>query len=95
MPFARLFPEWKEAVVMYESIDPNRMNLLQRKEGQALRLLGTIVNAAWIIVGSILGLFLSGIPERLKTTVLHGVGLTVFVIGASMGMKVGDDNSYW
>jgi uncharacterized protein len=56
-----------------------------------LVLLGTIVNAVSILAGSILGLFLSGIPERLKATVLNGIGLAVFIIGASMGMKAGDD----
>jgi uncharacterized membrane protein YqgA involved in biofilm formation len=56
-----------------------------------LVLLGTIVNSVSILAGSILGLFLSGIPERLKATVLHGIGLAVFIIGASMGMKAGED----
>ena len=45
-------------------------------------MLGTIVNAAAIIAGSLLGLFFSkGIPENYKEIILSGVGLAVVLIG--------------
>ncbi|WP_217588437.1 DUF554 domain-containing protein [Lentibacillus saliphilus] len=47
-------------------------------------LFGTIVNGICIIVGSTLGLFLSKIPERVKETVMHSIGLAVLLIGMQM-----------
>lgn len=45
-------------------------------------MLGTIVNALAIVVGSLLGLiFHKGIPEQYKETILQGVGLSVILIG--------------
>lgn len=45
-------------------------------------MLGTIVNAMAIIIGSLLGLLLNkGIPENYKTIVMSGVGLSVVLIG--------------
>jgi uncharacterized protein len=45
-------------------------------------MLGTIVNAAAIIAGSLLGLLLKGgIPERINDTVMKGLSLCVFFIG--------------
>jgi len=45
-------------------------------------MLGTIVNALAIVVGSLLGIaFSKGIPENYKETVMHGVGLSVLLIG--------------
>lgn len=45
-------------------------------------MLGTVVNAAAIIAGSILGLLFSrGIPENYKEIILSGVGLSVMLIG--------------
>ena len=51
-------------------------------------MLGTIVNALAIIFGAILGNFLkSGFPERIKATVMQGIGLVVILIGLSMALK--------
>lgn len=47
-------------------------------------LFGTIVNALLIIVGAILGRFLHNIPERMKETIMYGIGLAVAVIGIQM-----------
>ncbi|MFC7063064.1 DUF554 domain-containing protein [Halobacillus seohaensis] len=50
-------------------------------------LLGTIVNGICIIVGTLLGLFFTKIPERFKETVMSGVGLAVLLIGLQMGFE--------
>lgn len=47
-------------------------------------LFGTIVNTLLIIVGVLLGRFLHNIPERMKETVMYGIGLAVTVIGIQM-----------
>jgi len=51
-------------------------------------MLGTIVNAAAIVVGAILGTFLrKGIKERYKDIVMQGIGLVVLLIGINMAVK--------
>ncbi|MEW8969779.1 MAG: DUF554 domain-containing protein [Mesobacillus sp.] len=50
-------------------------------------LLGTIVNGLLIIVGTLLGRLLTRIPENMKATVMHGIGLAVMVLGLQMGFK--------
>lgn len=50
-------------------------------------LLGTIVNGLLIIIGTLLGRLLTRIPENMKTTVMHGIGLAVMVLGLQMGFK--------
>jgi len=51
-------------------------------------LLGTIVNAAAIIIGAILGNFLkNGFPERYKATLMQAISLAVILIGLSMALK--------
>ncbi|MCP3026970.1 DUF554 domain-containing protein [Halobacillus sp. A5] len=52
-----------------------------------MALLGTIVNGICIIVGTLLGLFFTKIPERFKETVMSGVGLAVLLIGLQMGFE--------
>ncbi|MBE1556514.1 DUF554 domain-containing protein [Sporosarcina limicola] len=47
-------------------------------------LFGTIVNVLLIIVGAFVGRFLHNIPERVKETVMYGIGLAVTVIGIQM-----------
>ncbi|MGM8212857.1 DUF554 domain-containing protein [Virgibacillus sp. W0430] len=47
-------------------------------------LLGTLINGACIIVGSVLGLFFTKIPHKYKETVMHGIGLAVILIGLQM-----------
>ena len=50
-------------------------------------LLGTIVNGITIIIGTVIGKFLSKIPERMKSTVIHGIGLAVTVLGIQMALQ--------
>lgn len=50
-------------------------------------LLGTIVNGICIIIGTIIGSFLTKIPEKVKHTVMQGIGLSVTLLGIQMGMK--------
>lgn len=50
-------------------------------------LYGTIVNAVLIIIGSLLGLFFTRIPERYKETVMQGIGLAVLLIGLQMAFS--------
>lgn len=52
-----------------------------------MALWGTIVNAAAIIVGGLLGLLLPVIPDNVKRTVMQGIGLAVAVQGLSMALK--------
>lgn len=59
-------------------------NLMKEKD---MALFGTIVNALLIIVGSVIGLFFSRIPEKYKETVMHGIGLAVVLIGLQMAFS--------
>ena len=52
-----------------------------------MALFGTLVNALLIVVGSIIGLFFSRIPEKYKETVMHGIGLAVVLIGLQMAFS--------
>ncbi|AOH57370.1 hypothetical protein ABE28_023755 [Peribacillus muralis] len=50
-------------------------------------LLGTLVNGACILIGSVLGRYLQHIPEKVKETVMSGIGLAIMVLGLQMGLK--------
>lgn len=51
-------------------------------------MLGTLVNAAAIVVGSTIGTFLKmGIPERYKSIIMQGLSLSVMMIGLSNALK--------
>jgi len=51
--------------------------------------IGSIVNAAAIIAGSLVGCWLqSRFPERIRTIVFQGLGLCVLLIGIQMALKV-------
>jgi len=50
-------------------------------------LLGTIVNAAAVVAGSLAGLVLPRMPDRMREVVMHGLGLAILFIGLSMGLK--------
>lgn len=50
-------------------------------------LLGTLVNAACIAIGAIVGRLLQNIPEKVKETVMSGIGLAVAVMGLQMTFK--------
>ncbi len=49
-------------------------------------LLGTIINTALIVIGTVIGRFLQGIPDRMKETVMQVIGLAVTVLGIQMGI---------
>lgn len=54
-------------------------------------MLGTIVNTAAIIVGSLIGLLFKGsIPAKYSQTIMHGVGLAVILIGLKTALKTDD-----
>ncbi len=54
-------------------------------------MIGTLINAAAILLGTALGLLLrKGIPERLRETVVQGQGLCVILIGLSSAIKTAD-----
>ncbi|GBU21925.1 hypothetical protein R80B4_01827 [Fibrobacteres bacterium R8-0-B4] len=50
-------------------------------------LLGTIVNSAAIVAGSLAGLVLPRMPDRMREVVMQGLGLAILFIGLSMGLK--------
>lgn len=50
-------------------------------------LLGTLVNGALIIIGTLIGKLLHRIPEEMKKTVMYAIGLSVMVLGLQMGLK--------
>ncbi|MGV2622972.1 UNVERIFIED_CONTAM: DUF554 domain-containing protein [Halobacillus marinus] len=53
-------------------------------------LLGTLINGLCILVGTLLGLIFTRIPERFKETVMSGVGLAVLLIGIQMALESDD-----
>ncbi len=50
-------------------------------------LLGTVVNVLAIIVGSLLGMKLTTIGEKIKLSVMQVIGLCVVIMGINMGLK--------
>ncbi|MDE4542490.1 DUF554 domain-containing protein [Thermoanaerobacterium sp. R66] len=51
-------------------------------------MIGTFVNAASIVVGSFVGtLFKIGIPDRIKSTVMQAISLSVLIIGFDSALK--------
>lgn len=50
-------------------------------------LLGTLANVMTVLIGTILGMFLTNIKERYKETIMHGIGLTVVIIGIQMALE--------
>ncbi len=49
---------------------------------------GTLINAAAVLVGTALGTLLgSRLPERIRETVLHGLGLFTLVLGVAQGLE--------
>lgn len=54
-------------------------------------MLGTVVNTAAIIAGSLIGLlFRGGIPRRFSATTTHAIGLAVVLIGIKTALKTDD-----
>ncbi|MDN7228549.1 DUF554 domain-containing protein [Planococcus liqunii] len=50
-------------------------------------LLGTLINAVLIVVGTLIGRALRNIPEKMKETVMYAIGLAVVVLGLQMGFE--------
>ncbi len=51
-------------------------------------MVGTIVNAAAIVLGTMIGLlFKKGMPERVRNTIMQGIGLAVLLIGLQMSIQ--------
>jgi len=48
---------------------------------------GTIVNAAAVVLGSLAGLVLPRMPDRMREVVMQGLGLAILFLGLSMGLK--------
>src|SRR5690625_5337004 len=51
-------------------------------------LLGTIVNGICIIVGTLIGSFLTNINEKYRGTITQGIALTAILIGIQMALQV-------
>jgi uncharacterized membrane protein YqgA involved in biofilm formation len=52
---------------------------------------GTLVNTATVLAGSAVGLFAGHrLPERLRETMMKGIGLMTLVIGMGMALKTGN-----
>ncbi len=50
-------------------------------------MIGTLVNVAAIIIGGVIGcIFGKAFPEKMRQTVIHGIGLATLLIGASMAL---------
>ncbi|WP_409303541.1 DUF554 domain-containing protein [Peribacillus sp. SCS-155] len=52
-----------------------------------MALLGTLVNGALILMGTVLGRFFHRIPQKMKDTIMYAIGLAVMVLGLQMGFK--------
>ncbi|WP_342719008.1 DUF554 domain-containing protein [Bacillus paramycoides] len=50
-------------------------------------ILGAVVNGVCIILGTLLGKLFSRIPESMKGTIMHAIGLAVTVLGLQMALK--------
>lgn len=51
-------------------------------------MLGTVVNTVAILIGGLLGLlFGQTLPDKIKKTVIQGIGLAVLLIGVSMALQ--------
>jgi uncharacterized membrane protein YqgA involved in biofilm formation len=49
---------------------------------------GTIINVITVVIGGTLGTFLGArLPEKMRETVMHGLGLLTFVIGLQMALS--------
>lgn len=52
-------------------------------------MLGTLINATAVIIGSLFGLILhSRLPKKLTETAFHGVGLFTIILGIIMAIKI-------
>ena len=52
---------------------------------------GTIINVITVIVGGTLGTFLGGgLPERMRETIMHALGLITTIIGVQLSLQTGN-----
>lgn len=51
---------------------------------EVMVLFGTLVNFFLILIGALIGRFLHNIPEKMRETVMYGIGLAVVAIGLQM-----------
>lgn len=55
-------------------------------------MIGTIVNVVSVLTGSTLGFIFRGrFPKKNQTTVIHGISLSVILIGIQMGLEIKKD----
>ncbi len=57
-------------------------------------LLGSVVNTIAILVGSLIGTRMARMPERIKTTVMQGLGIFLAALGVSMSLAAPKDALY-
>ncbi len=51
-------------------------------------MLGTVINVITVVIGGTLGTFLGArLPDKMRETVMHGLGLLTFVIGLQMALS--------
>lgn len=56
-----------------------------------LRMMGTLINVGTVLLGSVLGLLLGkAVPDRLRVTVMQGIGLCVLIIGITSAIETAD-----
>jgi len=61
---------------------------LQQATAPHIPLLGTIINTATVLIGSVIGLLIGNrLPERIKAIVIASIGLLTLVIGMSSALK--------
>lgn len=53
-------------------------------------LLGTLLNALFIVIGALLGRLFRNIPESMQQTVMSIIGLVVALLGIQMGLESGN-----
>ena len=54
-------------------------------------MLGTAINVGAILAGSVIGVSIgSRLPERLRQTVLNGLGLLTLLVGLQMALGTGN-----
>ncbi|MGQ9465868.1 MAG: DUF554 domain-containing protein [bacterium] len=52
-------------------------------------MLGTITNTLLVILGSLIGLLIKmGIPEKIKNTIMYGLGIFTCILGLKMGLQM-------
>jgi len=50
--------------------------------------LGTLINVATVVVGGVVGTFMGArLPEKMRETIVHGLGLATLVIGVQLSLE--------